>query len=179
MVFYVVPIRTFPNLSAYKGLGCWRESPVGGWAIPYSKELSASKLLHGDYANHKHEIHRCFLAAYAVGYDIFALEGGGRCIGYRSNAQPPGVTNATTSPTTTSATTATTTVTTTTTTTSTTTTITTTKKPYQKHGSSVHCEASGKGGGASMSVYQIVQGKSTLLLIKSRTFEHLFLCNKP
>ena len=124
----------FSNLSAYYDLGCWRESPVGGWAIPYSSSLSQSQMLNGDYVDRKNSIHKCFLASYSLGYDIFALERGGKCIGYPSTVQPSG---------------------------------TLSKNSYQKHGASVHCDASGKGGGASMSVYQVVQGKLNIAM-KSR-----------
>ena len=124
-------IKKFLNLSAYKALGCWRESPVGGWAIPYSLELSASKLLEGDYADREDSINKCFLASYSIGYDIFALDGSRKCIGYKSNAQYSG---------------------------------TLPKYAYEKHGSSVHCDASGRGGGASLSVYEIVQGTLNILM---------------
>ena len=63
------------NIDTYTSLGCWKD--MGNKAI--STLEGKSSLLDGSYGTRKNAIQKCFKAAKSLGYNIFAIQDGGRC----------------------------------------------------------------------------------------------------
>jgi len=70
-------MEDFLSSVKYESLGCYRDKRAG--AIPSMETTDA--LLKDDYSLRNHAIQKCAVAALTRGYKMFAIQGGGLCVG--------------------------------------------------------------------------------------------------
>ena len=75
----------FPEIP-YIHWGCYRdEIPRAIELLEGKKELTL--ILNGQYRTRKNAIHRCYLAAFKLGYSVFALQDRGQCFSSKAAAK--------------------------------------------------------------------------------------------